>query len=114
MQLKAALITLAGLSAIAEAAVVNRRSPVERALHRRQFGGGNFGGGGGNNNNNGGNNNDGNNDNNNDGNNGDNNDGNNNGGGGGGGAALEAENVQDASNNDGQADQDAGQSPSQT
>lgn len=104
MQVKGVIIALLGISAITEAAVVQKRHPLARALQRRQFGGGRFGGGGrggggggGNNGGQGGNNGG---QNNGQANNGGNNNGGNNGGGGG-GNTLDANAVQTGSQQDG-------------
>ncbi|KAF4975422.1 hypothetical protein FZEAL_7770, partial [Fusarium zealandicum] len=44
MQIKGVIIALLGITAISDAAAVQRRHPLARALQRRQFGGGGGGG----------------------------------------------------------------------
>lgn len=97
MKVSLAVTALLGLTAVSEAAAAVRRSPFTRTLNRRQFGGG-FGGGFNNDHND-------DNDDNNNGNNGNN---------GGGSTTLSDNAIQTGSASDGQADQEAGQSPSAT
>ncbi|KAK0386809.1 hypothetical protein NLU13_6645 [Sarocladium strictum] len=116
MQIKNALIALLGLAVAADAVAVVNRTPFERTLARRQNGGDRSNKGGNNDNNRGNidkNKNNGGNGGNEGGNNNNKNNNNNNGNAQD-GAQLKPDNIQAASNSDGQPDRDAGQSPSKT